>query len=107
MGEDVTFQLDDLGARLEAELVREVTSQALVGPQRVGLTTRPVQASHQLRPETFTQRVLGHQRLELAHQLGVATLEEVRLHPLLGGHQPQAVEPLGLHAHRSPSAVSA
>ena len=54
-------------------------ARRLVGLERLGLAAAAVQREHQLAAQVLAQRVLSHQRLELADELGVAAEREVGL----------------------------
>ena len=43
-------------------------------------------------PQALPQRVLGHEALELRHELDVASQREVRLDPSLDGDEPKLLE---------------
>ena len=47
-------------------------ARVAVGLERLGLAAAAVEGEHQLAAEPLAERMLGHERLELAHQLGVA-----------------------------------
>ncbi len=74
-------------AGLEPELVDQCLAALLVMAQGIGLAAGVIERQHQLTAELLTQRVLGHERFELAHDLRVATDGHVRLYPLLDHRQ--------------------
>lgn len=74
LGDDGLLQAAQLRAGLEAQLLTEDCSTALVRPQGVGLALAAVQRDHPLSPEPLPQRVLGDQAFELGHGRAVAPL---------------------------------
>ena len=56
---------------------RAARPQVGVGCERVRLPSAAVEPEHQLRPQRLAQRMLGHERLELADQAGMAAEGEV------------------------------
>jgi hypothetical protein len=50
MVEDAVFQMGELGARFNAQLVHETASGLLVGAESVGLPATAVQRQHELSP---------------------------------------------------------
>ena len=69
--QDRLLELLELTARLEAELVPEHVASLAVGLERIGLPAGSVQRQHQLCMNALPQRVDGHERLQLGHELGV------------------------------------
>ena len=86
------MQLAELAAGLDPELVDERAPRALIGVERLGLTAGAVEREHQLAAQPLAQRVLGHERLELAGHLGVPAGAEILLDALLEAGEPQVVE---------------
>ena len=86
-------------AGLDAQLLAKHTAQFLVGAQRFGLASATVEGKHQLGGEALAQGLGGHQRLELAHQVGVTSERQRGLDALLGGPETTLLEagrlPLG------------
>lgn len=80
-------------------LVQEAT-RALEGPQRVRLTTAPVQRHHVQRPEFLAVRVLSRQPIELGHDVAVPAGREPGLHHLLHCCQMEFSQPGDLHVER-------
>ena len=87
-------------------------SSRLIGLERLRLSPRPVQREHQLRPQALPQWMLGHEGLQLGDQLGVVTLGELLLDPLLDTGQPKLLQtddlvlreaPVGEVGKRSPA----
>jgi len=69
--EDLTFELLQRLARLEAELLGERATPLLVDLQRLGLPARAVEREHELATEPLPERVLRDERPELDDRLGV------------------------------------
>ena len=86
-------------AGFDAELADQPLAGLLVGRQRLGLATRPVQRQHQQLPEALVERVLLHQPPQLDHQLGVLTQPQPRVHQRLQRLHALLVQgrDLGLH----------
>ena len=61
VGEDRPFHGDQLGTRIETELVDEQSAALLERPQGVGLATLPIEPVHQQRPRPLAERVGGDQ----------------------------------------------
>ena len=59
-----------------------------VAVERLHLAARAVQREHQLRPRRFTQRMLSHERLQLAHQRTVPAQRELGIDPKLDHAEP-------------------
>ena len=62
------MQALQLAARLDPELVDELSASVLVDLERLRLTVRPIEREHQLRAEAFPERMLRDEGLELADQ---------------------------------------
>ena len=77
------MQLAKLAAGLDPKLVDECAPRVLIGVERLGLTAGAVEREHQLAAHPLVQRVLCHERLELAGQLGVPAGDEILLDALL------------------------
>jgi hypothetical protein len=60
---------------------------------RVGLPPAPIEREHPLRVQPLTQRVLGHQRVDLARDLLMASSGQVRIDRQLRGRLAQLFEP--------------
>jgi hypothetical protein len=58
-----------------------------------------VERDHELAVERLVQRVLGHEVAEQAHQLAMATQDQVALHEHLGALESQLRRPGGEPAH--------
>jgi hypothetical protein len=98
VGQDGVLEFLQRVARLDAQLLSQELSGPLVGLQRLGLAPRAVQAQQQLLVQPLLQRVLGDERLQFGHQLGVAAEGQVGLDPDLQDGQVLLGEPgaLGL-----------
>ena len=96
VGEDLGLELAQLRAGLEPELVAHVPSAVAVDLQRLGLPPAAVEREHELAAYALAQRVLAHERLELADHLCVAAEREVCVDALLEGDQAQLLEPRDL-----------
>ena len=66
--------------------------------QRLGLAPAAIEREHPLTAQALAQRVLGHERLELGHQIGVAAERQVGVDAPLQRHRAPLLEPgdLGL-----------
>jgi hypothetical protein len=85
-----------VGSRLDAQLLDQSRSGPLVGAQRVGLATRPVQSGHQLTPEPLPPGMPADQRLELANQFRIGAAGQVGGYPVLHRREPQLLERIPL-----------
>ena len=86
------MQLAELAAGLDPKLVDERPPRALIGVERLGLTAAAVEREHQLAAHPLAQRLLCHERLELAGHLGVPAGTEILLDALLEAGEPEVVE---------------
>src|SRR5262249_18557165 len=93
--EDLRFELTQLLARLDPQLV-EVGTRHAVRLERLGLPTGAVQREHQLPARPLTMRMLRDHCLELADQLRMTTEPEIRVDPLLDRAQSQRLQPAAL-----------
>ncbi|MDP1819767.1 MAG: hypothetical protein Q8K58_07700 [Acidimicrobiales bacterium] len=76
MGDDGALQLQQRRGRVEAQLLAQLCSEVLGGPQPSGW--RPAeQGAHQQLPEALPHDVLVDQALELGQHLTVATAGQV------------------------------
>ena len=64
--------------------------------ERLGLTARPVKGEHELRPQSLSQWVLAHERLELPDECGMAPVSEIPVDPPLETGQTQLLQPRNL-----------
>ena len=65
------MQAPQLRAGLDADLLHQHRARLAVGVKRLRLPAAAVQRQHPLRVQALPQRVLGHQRVELADDLAV------------------------------------
>ena len=77
---------------LDAELLDHAMPAVSERPQRVGLPSTPVEREHQLGEQTFAERVLRDQTLELGYHHAVPAERQVALDTLLQRRQPQLGE---------------
>ena len=87
------MQLLQRRRRLYPELVDEHLARVLVRLERLRLPAAAVEREHELAARALAHRVLTHELLEPADELGRATELELRLHPLLDRRQPKLLEP--------------
>ena len=73
LDQDPSLELLQPGSGSETEFVREQGADPLVGRQRVGLTSRPVQRGDQQLPQAFLVGIRRHRGLQLADQLARAS----------------------------------
>src|SRR5205085_12465258 len=64
----------------------------LIGLERFRLASAAVEREHQLRAQALSERVLGHEALQLADELGVAAPGQVLLDAVLEAGQAQLVQ---------------
>ena len=96
LGEDRPLEFLQLPPRLDPELVNQLATRALIALKRIRLPARSIQREHQLRLEAFSQRVLAHQRLELADQRGVPAEREIGVDPILERREALLLQPRSL-----------
>ena len=94
--EDRLLEPPQLRPRLDPELVDEQPAPLAHHLERLRLPAAAVEREHQVRAHALAQRVLGHQRPQLADQVGVAAARELRAHPLLDRLHPQLLQPRDL-----------
>jgi hypothetical protein len=92
LGEDRSLELAQALAWLDAKLIDELAPGVLVGLQRVGLPVAAIQREHQLGAQPFPVGLLGDQRLERSHNLGLETQGELRLDELLERSDSQVLQ---------------
>src|SRR5262245_27302897 len=92
--QDRLLKLPQRGTRLDAELVEERTARVAVDLERIGLTSAPIQGSHQLRAQPFTERMLIDELAELADKCVVTAEREIRVDAILERCEPQLLEPV-------------
>ena len=90
---DRPLQLLERRARVDSKLDDESPARILVGVQRLGLPTRPVQRSHQIHPQVLAERVFGYECLDLSDELVLATECEVGVDPELDRRESDLLEP--------------
>ncbi len=67
-------------ARSQSSIDQDV-AQLAVGAQRVGLPAGPVEGEYPMRPEPFTQRMGGGERIQLRDEVAVPAARQQRLAP--------------------------
>nr|BFF03905.1 hypothetical protein GCM10020241_55800 [Streptoalloteichus tenebrarius] len=87
------MQGDQVGARVDPQLVGQPVPQVAVAVQRLALPARPVQGHELRRAQALAQRVLRDQVGQLADQYAVVAQREPRLGLLLQRDQPQLLQP--------------
>ncbi len=92
MPEDLLLHGPELGRGLEPEVV-ESRPGVPVRSERIGLAARPVERQHALPLKPLTVRVRHDERVELGHDLGVASRREIGGHPSLQCGQTRLLEP--------------
>jgi hypothetical protein len=90
--QDLLVKLLELGAGIYAQLIGQDPAAFLEDPERFPLAARPVQGQHQLTAQPLPERVAGHERLQLAGQLGVPAKRQLRFHLHLDGPDPRLLE---------------
>ena len=88
------MQLLERRARLDPELLHERPARLLVRLRRIPLPTAAVEREHQLAPQPFAERMLGHQRLELGDQLLVPAEVELCIDEILARDETELLEPV-------------
>src|SRR5205085_6075429 len=89
---DRSFELLQLAARLEPELIHQPAPGSAIALERVGLATGPVHGEHQLGDEALTQRMLVNERLQLPHQPCVLAERKLGVDPFLQRDQPRLLQ---------------
>jgi hypothetical protein len=95
--EDRLLELAKRPARVQAQL-EELVPGSPVGLERLGLAVRAVEREHELPGQALAHRVVGHQPLELGHQLPMAPQLQVRLDALLQRGDAELLQPGDLGA---------
>ena len=87
-----------VGAGIDAEFLGEHPPSVLEHPQRLRGPPAAVQRDHQQPPHALPQRMVGHQRGQVGHDLLVTAEPEQDIGPFLGGTGTQFGQPhpLGL-----------
>jgi hypothetical protein len=92
---DRALELLELCSWLDSELIDKRCTSYSVSGECVGLTATAVESQHLQRTRSLAERVLGRERLELAHELGVTSARKISLDSALERHEPELVEPGG------------
>ena len=96
VSEDRALELLQVVARLEPELVSQLAPSLLVALEGIGLPPGAIEREHELTAETFPERVLDGEQLELGDERPDVPERELRVQALLEGDEPQLLEPCGL-----------
>ena len=98
VAQDRRLERAQVGRRLDAQALDQRAVRAAVLGQRVRLPAAAVEGEHALGAQALAQRVLAHERLQLAGDLGVAAAREVGVQALADAGQAEVLEPgdLGL-----------
>ena len=96
MTQDRLLEPPQLLARLEAKLIRELAAGRAVGLEGLRLPAGAIEREHQLGAQALPQRVLRHERLQLADELGMPPGGEIGFDALLERRQPELLEPRDL-----------
>ena len=91
--QDGALELLQHRARLDPELVHQQPSAFAVAGERLRLPSAAVEREHQLPPRLLAQRLLLHERLQLADETLVPAELELRFDPLAERLQPQLGQP--------------
>ena len=89
---DLVVKLSQGWAGFDPQLLHQRLSSRSVGFQSLGLSPRAIQGKHQLSPETFPERMVSDQGLQLADHRAVATASEVGFDPVLERGELQLLE---------------
>ena len=100
MGEDRLLQFPERGRRLEAKLVDQCHASGAVGLQCLGLAPAAVEGQHQLAAQALTQRMLRHERLELADQLCVPSAGQIGVDAVFEQRELKLLEPADLRLRK-------
>ena len=96
MREDCLLEFPERGRRLEAKLVDQCHPRVAVSLQCLGLAPAAVEGQHQLAAQALTQRMLSHERLELADQLRVPSAGQIGVDPVFEQRELKLFEPADL-----------
>ncbi len=96
LAQDRRLQRSQLRRRLDAEPVDERGVRGPVGVERIGLTPAAVEGEHLLAAQPLAQRMLVHERLELAGDLRVPAAGQVGVDAVAQAGEPQVLEPRDL-----------
>jgi hypothetical protein len=94
--EDATFEIAQLGAGFETELLAEHASSSTERSKRLGLTPGAVEGEGEASVQPFTQRVFGNKRLQLADDMAMASEGEVGVDARLDSGKPLFFDPCRL-----------
>ena len=94
--EDRLFEVAQLGAGVDPQVLDQHGARPLKGAQRVALTTRPIEGEHQQPPQTLPERVGRDRRLERCDHGFAATGGDLGLQLELDRGTPQFGEPAHL-----------
>ena len=83
LAQDRLFELLQLLARFDPELVDERAPGVAIRLERFGLASAAVEGEHPLPAEALAERMPRDERLELAHELRVCPEQQVGLDPVL------------------------
>ena len=100
MGEDRLFELPERGRRLEPKLVDQCHPSSAVGLQCLGLAPAAVEGQDQLAAQALTQRMLRHERLELADQLCVPSTGQIGVDAVFEQRKLKLLEPADLRLRK-------
>ncbi len=103
MAQDRGLEVDQLGARLDPELLHEGGARHRQGTQRVGLPAAPVLGQGEDGPAPLAQRFLGDQWPGLGGDPAVVAGGEPGVEQVLLDSAAQLLEPGGLAAARRPA----
>jgi hypothetical protein len=92
MAEDVLLEVAQRTARLQAELVAQHPARVGEGAKRLGLPPSAIQGQREPGVQSFAQRMLGHQHLQLADHVGVTSEGEVGVDARLEHGQPLLID---------------
>ena len=96
LAQDRRLERAQVRRRLDAEPVDERAARVAVGRERVGLAAGAVEREHLLAAQPLAQRMLAHERLELARDLGVPPAREVGVDAVAQAGEPQILQPRDL-----------
>ncbi len=80
------------GTGIDTELVGQRSPAVTVDRECVSLAARAVQSPHQLAPQSFPQRVVVYETLQLGDQLRMAAPGQIGLEPPFDGDQAELIE---------------
>jgi hypothetical protein len=99
LAEDGRFELPQLGARLEPQVVSKQAAKAAVDVERVCLPAGAVEREHQHPPGPLPHRLLRHERLQRPGRFVVTAEGEDCGEALFERDEPLFLEPVALRAH--------